>query len=697
MSMIAGRIDVVVGSTNLVKVDAVKAAFTNQLGLEDLTLIAVKVISGVSDQPIGLEETRLGAFNRMKNAFQVSGAKIHYTVGVENGMVKGEELSTFFNKEFSKKHWYDIAVVVVIIFNHSCQYSYASYAKPIQIPNTEIDGMLPPDHPDGLDANLAKYSEVIMPLINGGKDIYDVFSEGKRSRGKTIEQAASNALSKLHHVRVIGKDEITKVDTVITFGTFDLFHDLHRRLIRQSFAVGKRLVVYVYNKESKRKGDGRVSLHDSVQKRIETVAKFALEISKEVIVRRMKDKHHVELEKAIIEFKKSGTVAVFGGEDQMCYEKMLDLCFNKKTPVVTISRGDDGTGLCSSDIREKLSYKPIVDRYNLEGEISPRLLKSRIRSLAQAKEYLRNLRFFGAEVAEVWKYRQDFFIDQQLRSPALGKKKIVVCLPGRTRCDLDRIRKVLLTNVQMLELPSIDLDYYLICYRDDAVSTKFYIDNLESDPWSYFSDDAMIVVRDLLLPRITENASVVKEEGQWIVQKNELYKKESTVDLSGVTFFTRSRGSVIALEVENALLFCMNKLGYLEAEIRLAAKQVAVVSICNLASLERGRLFSTVSFTGINDQVANNYITGFTNRFSKLYSEEGAEHQLSDNHRAILTKVPENIQTYSKGEIITIEDSKHHYTPLYISKRIGVCNTIPELIIEKFQNFVRQGVSYDSN
>ena len=98
LSMARHKLRVVaVGSTNPVKVEAVKEGFERVLGTVDV--VGVNVDSGVSSHPIGLEETYLGALNRAKNAFER--VQCSYGVGIEAGLIKVGE------------HYIDIHVCVV--------------------------------------------------------------------------------------------------------------------------------------------------------------------------------------------------------------------------------------------------------------------------------------------------------------------------------------------------------------------------------------------------------------------------------------------------------------------------------------------------------------------------------------------------------------------------------------------------------
>ena len=70
-----------------------------------------------------------------------------------------------------------------------------------------------------------------------------------------------------------------KITRVITYGTFDLFHEGHYRLLQRAKALGDYLIVGVTT-ESYDKARGKLSVVDSLMTRIENVKKtgFADEI-----------------------------------------------------------------------------------------------------------------------------------------------------------------------------------------------------------------------------------------------------------------------------------------------------------------------------------------------------------------------------------------------------------------------------------
>lgn len=74
---------ILVGSTNKNKVEAVKEVIADAPILADCDVRGIAVESGVSEQPLTLEETIRGAKTRAENAFR----HCHLSIGLEGGMM----------------------------------------------------------------------------------------------------------------------------------------------------------------------------------------------------------------------------------------------------------------------------------------------------------------------------------------------------------------------------------------------------------------------------------------------------------------------------------------------------------------------------------------------------------------------------------------------------------------------------------
>lgn len=81
-----------IGTISPVKVRAVKDVIADYLFLNKAKVSSFKVGSGVSDQPMSLEETILGAKNRAKNSFD----NCDLSFGIESGLMAIPETKTGF-------------------------------------------------------------------------------------------------------------------------------------------------------------------------------------------------------------------------------------------------------------------------------------------------------------------------------------------------------------------------------------------------------------------------------------------------------------------------------------------------------------------------------------------------------------------------------------------------------------------------
>jgi inosine/xanthosine triphosphatase len=84
---------IAIGSTNEAKVQAVKEVLKSSSHFEKAKVISLLISSGVSDQPLSLEETIQGAKNRAKNAFGKCDS-CQYGFGIESGLMAAPGTST---------------------------------------------------------------------------------------------------------------------------------------------------------------------------------------------------------------------------------------------------------------------------------------------------------------------------------------------------------------------------------------------------------------------------------------------------------------------------------------------------------------------------------------------------------------------------------------------------------------------------
>jgi inosine/xanthosine triphosphatase len=77
-------IKVVVGSSNPVKVNAVKLAIEQVFSIDDLDCVGINAPSNVPDQPMNSQQTKEGAINRVEYCYQ--SIRADYYVAIEGGV-----------------------------------------------------------------------------------------------------------------------------------------------------------------------------------------------------------------------------------------------------------------------------------------------------------------------------------------------------------------------------------------------------------------------------------------------------------------------------------------------------------------------------------------------------------------------------------------------------------------------------------
>ena len=117
--------------------------------------------------------------------------------------------------------------------------------------------------------------------------------------------------------------------TVITFGTFDVFHVGHLRVIERAAALGDRLVVGVSADELNLRKKGREPVFSQAE-RLENVA--ALKVVDEVFV-----EESLELKRDYV-VRHGADVLVMGDDWQGKFDELADVCevvYLTRTPAVS--------------------------------------------------------------------------------------------------------------------------------------------------------------------------------------------------------------------------------------------------------------------------------------------------------------------------------------------------------------------------
>lgn len=140
---------IAVGSCNPVKVNAAKEGIrlSMKLNENDIKIEGHNVSSGVSDQPIGDEEIKLGATNRARSCYfaftEKNGCVPDYSIGIEGGIIINGEGTD--DEQMECYAW-----IVVFDGNQSGKSRTASFILPGVIANLVKGGMELGDADDAL-------------------------------------------------------------------------------------------------------------------------------------------------------------------------------------------------------------------------------------------------------------------------------------------------------------------------------------------------------------------------------------------------------------------------------------------------------------------------------------------------------------------------------------------------------------------
>lgn len=173
-----------IASQNPVKIQGVKEACRQFEWLNQCSFESLAVSSGVSHQPLGLEETLQGAFNRAQAAFE----KNALSVGIEGGVLP----LSFFGKAFS--------TTVCCLFDGKQPYFGISggYELPLHASKLILEQKMEMEkalHQTGVTDN---------PEIGQAEGFVSLLTDRRFTRKDLVKQATTFALSKMEKKEKFG-------------------------------------------------------------------------------------------------------------------------------------------------------------------------------------------------------------------------------------------------------------------------------------------------------------------------------------------------------------------------------------------------------------------------------------------------------------------------------------------------------------
>ena len=180
---------IAVGSTNHVKVQAVEEIIQEYPVLAGGRVVAISTASGVSEQPLSLEETILGAKNRAKNAFDVS-QPCQYGIGIEGGLCESPGTRTGF-----------MVINVCAIFDGT--HHYVGFTSGYEVPSQILECILT----QKMDLSQACLHSGITSKakIGASEGLIGILTQGRVDRKQYMKECITMSLVQLENSSWYGR------------------------------------------------------------------------------------------------------------------------------------------------------------------------------------------------------------------------------------------------------------------------------------------------------------------------------------------------------------------------------------------------------------------------------------------------------------------------------------------------------------
>ena len=167
---------IIVGSKNQAKVEAVREMLQDYPHLADAEVVGMETESGVSDQPLSLEESMRGALNRAKAVFN----DCDYSIGLESGLM---------HVPGSKTGYMDVCVCAI----YDGREAHFGLSSAWEFPKKEITDLMVHE---GLDMSQAinKAGLTSDPKIGSGEGAIGILTKGRLTRKAYTKEVLRTAL-----------------------------------------------------------------------------------------------------------------------------------------------------------------------------------------------------------------------------------------------------------------------------------------------------------------------------------------------------------------------------------------------------------------------------------------------------------------------------------------------------------------------
>lgn len=180
---------IAVGTTNPIKIDAVKEKLKEYPSLCHVEIIPLSVSSEISEQPMSLEEIIQGAKNRAKNAYNLTNS-CFVSIGIESGLFQAPGTTTGY-----------LEACICSIYDGNEHHIGLScgFEVPPQILRWVIE--------EKKDLSQACYSSGITnnEKLGSSEGLIGILTKGRIDRKEYTKQSIATALIKLENIHLYNK------------------------------------------------------------------------------------------------------------------------------------------------------------------------------------------------------------------------------------------------------------------------------------------------------------------------------------------------------------------------------------------------------------------------------------------------------------------------------------------------------------
>ena len=188
---------IAVGSTNVIKVQAVVEVIKNYPQLANASVQSFAVSSEVSEQPLSLEEIITGAKNRARNAYAACD-QCDYSFGLESGLFEANGTATGF-----------LESCICAIYDGTNYYTGLScgFEVPLQILKKVLD--------EGKDLSEACFDSRITTnaSLGAAEGLIGLLTKGRVNRKEYTKQCITTALIQLENASWYQEARVEQLDS----------------------------------------------------------------------------------------------------------------------------------------------------------------------------------------------------------------------------------------------------------------------------------------------------------------------------------------------------------------------------------------------------------------------------------------------------------------------------------------------------